>query len=561
MRDTAGGMDLMELFSVFLGAFGLHNSALYKSLLRNEAARENREAFSRAGILPGRVDWRRYLRLPEYVFDSNLGIYDTVVPLLNLFDDIKPFAHYAIRRERSTLEFLYDMDPAPLFNFDDRGAALVRSLFSEFSELGEPGKNGGVQTAPIYEHLSLEFTALLRAIKDDALFGRYTGSYFAILKHWAHLTYQELEALSALGETPGLIAPGNLLGYIQVVKKLLPQLYDRYRGEATAEPRRSLIRDALDRGLLLYLRMCVLELLDAGYGTGEYRLDFAHAATLMSDEVSGVVRSRFHEAFEHWSPEKLERLNDLRAYALVKNLLAEDPPIFLRYRFYREKFAYLGDLYGDCTANKHSRQLNVDLTNIHWTVYAWLLNPYYRVLEVCARKGDGLVKAHVTPLVIHDRKILMVDAVESVTKMRSELRGVPNKDFDRDFFQAHHEEIFEMLVERCLDLGRLVGAEAVYADLYSNSTWINRALSAFPTDGYHISEVEQTFGGDRIADNARLLLRSLGLAQDATALPDARVEIQAVNCSLMEQYTIRNHKEVAVLGGLRQDWRLGLRGI
>ena len=547
---------VLKTFDAFLDAFGLHNSALYRGLLRSDVARENRRAFSPQGIHNDLIDWGRFVRVPDYIFDSNAPVFDAVVALLNLFDDIKPFAHYAIRKERQKLEYLYDMDPAPLFNFDEAGTELAGALFSGFDEREGIGA--------LYEALSRDFVSLLVAIKGDSLFGRDTGAYFSILKHWAHLTYQELESLADPSE---LISPGNLLGYIQVLKKLLPQLYDRYLCDGMAELRRSRIRFALDKGLSLYMRMCVLELLDGGYGIGEYRLGFSQAAKLMSDEVSGVVRSRFNEAFEHWTRERLAGLRELASYRLIEPALTDRPgspdsqgasSVFLRYRFYREKFVYLGDLYGDCTANKHSKQLTPELTNIHWTVYAWLLNPYYRVLEVCSPKGDPLVKAHVTPLLIHDRKILMVDAVESVTKMRSELRGVPNKDFDRDFFDTHNEEIFELLVERCVSLGRRVNAEAVYADLYSNSTWVNRALSRFPTDGYHISEVEQTFGGDRIADNVRLLRASVGLPG---AIENARVEIQAVNCSLMEQYTLRNHKEVAVLAGLRDDWRLGLRGI
>ena len=539
-----GAAAVLSVFDALLDTFGLHNSALYRGLLRSDAARENRRAFSPQGVRNDLIDWGKFIRVPEYIFDSNVDIFDAVVALLNLFDDIKPFAHYAIRRERQKLEYLYDMDPTPLFNFGDTGTALVGALFPEY--------DGHERAGTVYGALSRDFVSLLVAIKRDSLFGRYTGAYFSILKHWAHLTYQELESLA---EPSGLISPGNLLGYIQVLKKLLPQLYDRYLCDGMAALRRSRIREALDKGLSLYMRMCILELLDGGYCVGDCRLGFSQAAELMSDEVCGVVRSRFHEAFEHRDTSVLE---GLASFETIREALAEKHSVFLRYRFYREKFVYLGDLYGDCTANKHSRQLTPELTNIHWTVYAWLLNPYYRVLEVCSPKGDPLVKAHVTPLLIHDRKILMVDAVESVTKMRSELRGVPNKDFDRDFFTAHNEEIFELLVDHCVTLGRRVNAEAVYADLYSNSTWINRALSLFPTDGYHISEVEQTFGGDRIADNVRLLRASVGLPGE---VEDARVEIQAVNCSLMEQYTLRNHKEVAVLAGLRDDWRLGLRGI
>lgn len=546
------GIELTEVFRVFLEAYGLNNTALYKDLLRDDVAGENRAAFDSGGIDAGRIDWSRFIRVPEYIFDSNACVFDTVVPLLNLFDDIKPFAHYAIRRERQKLEYLYDMDPAPLFNFDDGGYRIAVSIFEEFG-----GLPGYLKADPsrIYEKLSCDFAAILREIKENSLLGRNTGSYFAILRHWAHITYQELEAMSW---PHGLVTAANLIGYMQVMKKLIQQLYDRCLCDSMGEGRKSRIRKALDGSLLLYVCMCVLNLLDGGYGVGAYRLSIGDAAVLMSDEVGGTVRGRFAEVFEQ---RPLHMLAGFRAFEIVKGALDPVSQIFLRYRFYREKFVYLGDVYGDCTANKYARQLNAEVTNIHWTVYSWLLNPYYRVLEVCSGKGDGLVKAHITPLLVHGRKVLMVDAIESVTKMRDELRGVPNKDFDRDFFESHNEEIFETLVDRCVSLGRRVGAEAVYADMYSNSTWINRALSKYPTDGYHISEVEQTFGGDRIADNARLIRESVGIVCKDCFADDAKVEIQAVNCNLMDQYTLRNHKEVAVLDGLRGDWKLGLRGI
>lgn len=554
----------VEAFRGFVEAFGLHSPAMYKKLYRNDIAEDVRSALTRDRVRYDRIDWGTFLDIPPYVFSGeggraavNVDTFATATALLNLFGDVKPFAHSILRGTDLGGRFgrRTCLDPHPLFNLEGHGGAgtaLIRSLFPD---------DCLDRADELYRALSVGFLGVVCDIAREApggkgLLGRNTGSYFAILKHWTHHTLQELEGLS---EPAGLIGPGNIQGYAQVMRKLIQQLYRRCSDITGGGEKRDILKGVLDRALLAYLRMCVLALLDGGYGRGAFRLAPRDAAALMADEAAETVRSRLDEIFERRLAGTEDLPHGLSAYRLVERALRREAGFHLRYRFYRPAFMGLGDLYGDCTAGRPSNQANAEVTNIHWTVCAWLMNPFYRVLEVCAEKDKGLIKAHLTPLVVEGRHVLMVDAIETVLALREEVRGARNREFDEAFFRENSEEPFLMLIDRCVELGRMMNAEAVYADLYSNATWIRRLLERrYPQDSYSIRNVYVPFDEDDVSENVRLIRENAGLGWSGE---DVRMEIQAINPRLMEQGTARNYKIVAVLDGLRGDWALKLRGV
>ena len=563
----------------FIDLYGLHNTDLFKLLRRDRLTSQEKSAgmrngptfyaYSKSGFDYGRIDWGEIDWVGELdvapiapqrlrirndrgaAAQDNSAAFATVVALLNVFDDIKPFAHLAVRRGCCEIERAYDLRLAPLLNLDGAGAELARQLFP-----------GDFLEAP-YPRLSAEYVRLVREIfrkdgDEKALLAAHT---VAVLKHWTDYSLAELAAPDA-----GPIIDGrNAIGFAQAMKRVLELLYRRYPAVTNAD-RRARMREALNDALLLYLRLSVLALLDGGYGVGADRLSPAAAVPLLSDEVLGTAASRLHEVFRQF-PDR-SPLAALPNYPLVGDMLEEREALFLRYRFYRKKFIRLGDEYGDCSAALPSSQVDVHVKNIHWTVYPWLLNPYYRVLEVCRRDGKGLIKAHITPLIVDGRRVLMVDAIETIPALRREAfarrGGTTGADgeaqrFNEAFYRENAEPAFFLLMERCVALGREMGVDAVYADMFSNAVWVRELLEKnYPQDSYHVANVEVPFSNYEVDDNICLIGEGIGLS--ATARPP-KMEIQALNCGLMHQGARPNHKIVAVLYGLRPDWSRKIQAI
>jgi hypothetical protein len=89
-------------------------------------------------------------------------------------------------------------------------------------------------------------------------------------------------------------------------------------------------------------------------------------------------------------------------------------------------FLQLGDLFGDCTARRANKQVDPQIANIHWTVYAWLLDTFYRVMLVHV-DGEPVLKDHLTPLIVHGDPVLAVDALEVVPSLRDIVNGRPHR--------------------------------------------------------------------------------------------------------------------------------------
>ncbi|MDL2264308.1 hypothetical protein LJC31_06610 [Synergistaceae bacterium OttesenSCG-928-I11] len=557
--------------------YDIHNTALFKALRLDRLTSQEKSAGARNGptfyaltksgfdlakIDWSVLDWATELGVPT-IDEARLcapdGRWDNrearnlVTALLNLFDDIKPFAHYAVRSGGCTMASDYALDLSPLANHDDRGAAIARALFDdEFF------------TAP-YEALSRTYTRLARTIfasgaeNEKPLLAPHA---VAVLKHWTDHSLGELQH----GASPTVVTDRNVIGFIQATKRMLELLYKRYPA-ITNTARRERMRRTLDDSLALYIRLCLTALLDAGYGRGAFRLDMYEAYALMSDEIAGTAASCIREVFKEF--QDLAPLADLPVYASLSKALARPEAHVLRYRFYRKKFLTLGDGYGDCTAVAPSNQIDTRVTNIHWTVYPWLLNPYYRVLEVCRPDSRGLIKAHIAPLVIDGRRVLMVDAIESIPALRREAYGRSATEtarhadeglvFNERFFEENAHPAFFALMERCVELGRAIGVDAVYADMYSNAVWIRELLEKYyDHDSYHTVNVEVPFSNYEVEDNLDLIKKNAGI-QPPT--PRTRMEIQALNVSLMHQGAHANYKIVAVLAGLRDDWKVRVRAL
>lgn len=214
-------------------------------------------------------------------------------------------------------------------------------------------------------------------------------------------------------------------------------------------------------------------------------------------------------------------------------------------------FLLLGDLFGDCTSLAMRAQVDAEVANIHWTVYSWLLDPYYRVLGVFYH-GRPAIKGHIIPLFIGGLPVLMLDAIEVVPQLRGLRSGRPNPTLNREMFEVR-KELLDAMFEEVRGLASKMGIETIFVEKFSNARWVRAQVDRLPSDSYHTDDVYKPFGVHVIEENIRRLTGS-------DPAGTVELEVQAVNLRLMDQQMRPGFKEVAVLEGRRDDWSLSLRG-
>jgi len=216
------------------------------------------------------------------------------------------------------------------------------------------------------------------------------------------------------------------------------------------------------------------------------------------------------------------------------------------------RFIKLGDRYGDCTAQRVRSQVDPDVANIHWTVYPWLLHPFYRVLEVTVARAPA-IKGHILPLQICGKPVLALDAIEAVPCLREKTRdGKDNPILNRHLFERR-EEIIDRLFDVVGMIGDRMNAEEIHVDAFSNAEWVRERVGRLPTRHYHVSQVSAAFAEEAIRSN---ITNVLGSYSDTI-----QVEVQAMNLKLYDQGLKQGYKAVGLLrGDARLSDALPLRG-
>jgi hypothetical protein len=222
------------------------------------------------------------------------------------------------------------------------------------------------------------------------------------------------------------------------------------------------------------------------------------------------------------------------------------------------RFLRLGDEYGDCTARRTAKQIDRGIPNIHWTVYSWLLDPFYRVIEIHV-DGEATLKAHLLPLILEDEPILALDAVEVLPKIRDTVRRMEhnesvdrqNKHLSRGLFERRQEMIDELFCT-VIDIGRRMNVNRIFVDKYSNARWVREVVDRLPEEHYHISSIQKPFGLEPLN---YLCDRWLGQRIDHPV-----TEIQAGNLLLMDQGLRPGYKSAGVLFGSARSSGVPVRG-
>lgn len=432
--------------------------------------------------------------------------------LLEVFEDAAPFVYETSLAAEYDLAVHWGIEPGPLFNLNSprRVARGVREIF-------------GADVAAIRVDYG-QALAHLERIKARRILGKSTSAKMAYLKPITGRAFRD--------QTPGILRE-NFPEVIGATIELLQRQARRLQRQAAACTH-------IDRLILQLADLQVRHLLRkrfAGHPLFAAHPDLFYK--VYADEIAQLTADHFnHPCFER--SDILNTFKYIRKKGIEVALAARDGA-----------FLHSGDYYGDCTASEVRSQVDPEIANIHWTVYAWLLDPYYRVLEVYFH-GRRVLKGHILPLIVHGRRVLMLDAIETIPSIRDFLRGRRNRNISQSIYARRHD-LLQALFDTVRELARRMGVQAVYVDRYSNTRWVREAVARLPADSYHVSDVVKPFKNELVAAGIRKILD--------TSAGGVTAEVQARNISLMDQQLRPNYKEVGVLMGRRKDYFIAVRGI
>jgi len=445
-------------------------------------------------------------------FRRNLDSVAASQALLEVFADVEPFVYAASQASEYDLQIHWQIDPAPLVSLNS--PRQIRRTFQKLFGCDIAELKVDYQKA----------LALLTDINLRRILGKSTAAKMAYLKPITGLAFKQLTPASLQDVFPEVIG-----ATIELLKR-----------QALRLQRQAATFTHIDRQILLFSDLYIRHRLKARFDRYPlFRQDPDLFYKVYADDIAQML-AELADIPCFTEPDALASLRYLRKEGIEIAFARRDAA-----------FVSSGDYYGDCTASEVRSQVDPEIANIHWTVYSWLLDPYYRVLEVYF-KGRRALKGHILPLIIQGRRVLMLDAIETIPSIRDFLRGKPNRNISKSVY-ARRKELLQTLFATVRELAEQMGVDAVYVDKYSNTKWVRAEVNKLPADSYHIKDVVKPFKNSLI----EAVIQSI----TGTPVEDVREEIQARNISLMDQQLRPNYKEVGVLMGRRKDYFIAVRGI
>jgi len=212
-------------------------------------------------------------------------------------------------------------------------------------------------------------------------------------------------------------------------------------------------------------------------------------------------------------------------------------------------FLALGKEVGDCTADKPVRQVDRDVENIYWTVFAWFLDRQYQVLKVLW-EGDFVMKLHLLPLHVAteagEATVLALDAIETAPAFREDTRlGNPA-------LLARKTEILHAVLREVVRMAHAMGVEQVYAERFSNTAWVRQELERLPEIYLRIGDIRKIDELEDVFELGRRVCASAGAPPPASVF----MELQMKNAFLQPGVvSLKGVKSFALVAG---DARLGI---
>jgi hypothetical protein len=419
--------------------------------------------------------------------------------LIQHLTDVKAYVAIFVERDPAfDLKGNYGLDPAPLRNLNAPSPALIQRMKSVFS-------------MP-HERLNTALDITLREIRemlDHRALGANTGGKMAFVRQATGTPLRLIQEPSKLCESLVMLRSQALV----LLQRQLRRLGPSHRNAVVVERYIQRIRAAASDNDLVYHRLRDLCANDPRPAVG-----FESFTDIYRDEILQLLADSVEIPMPP-STRYLRRSGIEVAYA-PRNV----------------RFLELGDAYGDCTASIPIRHRQA---NIFQTVYAWMLDPFYRVLEVHL-DGDPLLKGHILPLLVREKPCLVLDAVETVPKLRATIKGRDNPFLSRRAWTTR-EDLMSALLATVFEIADRMGTDCVLAERFSNTDWVRRFLDSKPRCFAHVSEIKKPFGQEPVR---RAVENESGLL-----CQDFPEEIQAMNTELMDEGLRGGYKELALLRG------------
>ncbi len=210
----------------------------------------------------------------------------------------------------------------------------------------------------------------------------------------------------------------------------------------------------------------------------------------------------------------------------------------------------LGRKFGDCTSDQMRLQVDIEIENIFWTVFSWLLDRNYQILRVF-RDGRPLVKCHFLPLCVDVPEterppyfFLSVDAVETVPLIRTQ--GEPS---DQAEFIAQRDALLQSAVAEITRIADRMGIDAVYAEKFSNAGWVRDRLARYPEVYLNTMRIVKIDELEDVYYCAREFCRSHGFPAPERVF----MELQVKNSYLLPGKVTGHNKSFAILRGSPKD--------
>ncbi|HSB71113.1 MAG TPA: hypothetical protein VLT62_17430 [Candidatus Methylomirabilis sp.] len=263
--------------------------------------------------------------------------------------------------------------------------------------------------------------------------------------------------------------------------------------------------------------------------TGGNLITFGMARlAIHADEVSRILQE-----LARWIPlVGVERVSSVQGRDVEFALAPRDP-----------SFLDLGKEVGDCTADKTFRQVDREVENIYWTVFAWFLDRHYQILKVY-HDGQFILKVHLLPLLVFTRTgetvLLAVDAIETTPAFREDT------PLGRPDLLDKKESIFARVMEEVVRIGQSMGIATVCAEKFSNTGWVRRELARFPEIYFHIGGVRKI---DELEDVFELAKRVCATAAEEPPT-SVFMELQVKNTYLLRgAASVKGMKAYALISG------------
>lgn len=187
----------------------------------------------------------------------------------------------------------------------------------------------------------------------------------------------------------------------------------------------------------------------------------------------------------------LVKLNTFRPLEHAGTLTArKGKGVEFEYATRDDSYLKLGKKTRDCTADKRGFQSDASIENIFWTVFSWILDRNYQILNVYYN-NEFVMKVHLLPLyisatgcpiefqsIVPDRSdyiMLAVDAIETSVAFRGQTAETQN-----NHLTGFRDEIFSKTMAYIIQLADDMNIADIYAEKFSNTPWVRDKLNAYP---------------------------------------------------------------------------------